>query len=256
VIHRVKTFTKEDCNKILKEIYNLEKLWVNRSQERRYSFENKMKITRAPFWTLGAVSYLDSVASPARYKKHRDYLNPVLCKRFNWIYEIIRQRLEDDLGEPVVIDQFLARPGFHIFSPKSGDIITEEYRNLIEKKIGSIHVDIQYEEHYEYWSKFDEVDYKNPMSITIPIALPTHGGGLYTWTEEVEYGFDYLTNEEKSSQIKSSAIKNPYVEGEMVYFIGHLLHQMMEGTNIQPTDRRITAQCHALKCDGTWRVYW
>ena len=86
MINRVKTFTEEDCNKIEKTVDALDKLWVNRSCERRFSFETETVISRAPFWTLGAVSYLDSVASPNRYKKHKDYLNPVLYKKFNWIY--------------------------------------------------------------------------------------------------------------------------------------------------------------------------
>ena len=79
-----------------------------------------MKISRAPFWTLGAVSYLDAVKSSEQYDKHRDYLNPVLHKKFNWIYEIICERLQGELGEPVVIDGFLAHPGFIFLLQKVG----------------------------------------------------------------------------------------------------------------------------------------
>ena len=77
MINRVKTFTEEDCNKIEKIVDNLQKLWVNRSCTRRFSYENSMKISKAPFWTLGAVSYLDAVTDKDMYDKHRDYLNPV-----------------------------------------------------------------------------------------------------------------------------------------------------------------------------------
>ena len=52
MIHRVKTFTEEDCNKIEKTVDDLDKLWVNRSCERRFSFETETVISRAPFWTL------------------------------------------------------------------------------------------------------------------------------------------------------------------------------------------------------------
>ena len=82
MIHRVKTFTKEDCNKIETSVDNLDKLWINRSCTRRFSYENQMRISRAPFWTLGAVSYLDAVESHKKYNRHRDYLNPVLHKKF------------------------------------------------------------------------------------------------------------------------------------------------------------------------------
>ena len=257
MIHRVKTFTKEDCNKILKEIYNLEKLWINRSQERRYSFENKMKITRAPFWTLGAASYLDHVKKGEQYDKHRDYLNPVLHKKFNWIYEIICERLQSDLKEPVVIDGFLAHPGFHIFSAKTGSVIEREYLKMFEQPLGSVHVDVQWEEHHDHWQTFKEVDLENTLSFTVPIKLPSGGGGLYTWADEVNpYSFNYTTNENKLAELESPAITNLYTEGEMIYFIGHLLHQMMPGVNVQPDDRRITVQGHGQKCDGVWRLYW
>ena len=257
MIQRVKTFTDEDCNKIETIVDNLDKLWVNRSCERRFAFENSFKISRAPFWTLGAVSYLDSVSDPDMYNKHKKYLNPVLIKKFNWIYEIICERLQSDLKEPVVIDGFLSHPGFHIFSGKTGDLIEQEYLELFQESLGSVHVDVQYEEHIEYWKTFKRVDFKNTLSFTIPIKLPSGGGGLYTWEDKVNpYSFNYTTNKNKLDELESPSIPNLYTEGEMIYFIGHLLHQMMPGVKVQPDDRRITVQGHGVKCDGTWRLYW
>ena len=259
MINRVKTFTEKDCNKIQKTIYELDKLWINRSQERRYSFENQIHISRAPFWTLGAVSYLDHVASPSRYNKHRDYLNPVLVKKFGWIYDIIIEKLQGELDAPIVLDGFLSYPGFHIFAAKSGTTIEPEYLKLFEKPLGSIHVDVQYEEHHEYWQTFDKVNFKDEdiMSFTIPLDLPSGGGGLYTWADEVNpYSFNYTTTENKVSELQNERVPNLYNKGEMIYFVGHLLHQMMPGINVQPTDKRITVQGHGQKCDGIWRIYW
>ena len=257
MINRVKTFTKEDCNKIETTVDNLDKLWINRSCTRRFSYENKMHISRAPFWTLGAVSYLDHVKSGDQYDKHRDYVNPVLYKKFNWIYEIITKKLQEALGEPVVIDKFLAHPGFHIFATKIGTTIEPEYMKLFEQPLGSVHVDVQWEEHHDYWQTFDEVNLKDTLSFTVPIKLPSGGGGLYTWADEVNpYSFNYTTNEVKLSELEHPCVSNLYTEGEMIYFIGHLLHQMMPGVNVQPTDRRITVQGHGQKCDGVWRLYW
>ena len=257
MIHRVKTFSEEDCNRIEKTVDDLDKLWVNRSCERRFQYETETVISKAPFWTLGAVSYLDHVKSSDQYDKHRDYVNPVLYKKFNWIYEIICERLQGELGEPVVIDGFLAHPGFHIFSAKSGTAIEPEYLELFEKSLGSVHVDVQNEEHYDYWQKFSKVNIDDTFSFTIPIRLPSGGGGLYTWKDEVNpYSFNYTTNKTKLSELESSPVSNLYNEGEMIYFMGHLLHQMMPGVNIQPTDKRITVQGHGQKCDGVWRLYW
>ena len=171
MINRVKTFTEKDCNKIEKLVDNLHKLWVNRSCTRRFSYENSMKISKAPFWTLGAVSYLDAVTSKEQYDKHRDYLNPVLHKKFNWIYEIIRERLQSDLKEPVVIDEFLAHPGFHIFATKTGSVLEPEYMKMFEQPLGSVHVDVQYEEHIEYWKTFKEVVFPLIAPSIIGIAL-------------------------------------------------------------------------------------
>ena len=257
MINRVKTFTKEDCNKIETTVDSLDKLWINRSCTRRFSYENKMHISRAPFWTLGAVSYLDHVKSGDQYDKHRDYVNPVLYKKFNWIYEIITEKLQEALGDPVVIDKFLAHPGFHIFATKIGTTIEPEYMKLFEQPLGSVHVDVQWEEHHDYWQTFDEVNLKDTLSFTVPIKLPSGGGGLYTWADEVNpYSFNYTTNEVKLSELEHPCVSNLYTEGEMIYFIGHLLHQMMPGVNVQPTDRRITVQGHGQKCDGVWRLYW
>ena len=206
---------------------------------------------------MGAVSYLDAVKSITRYNKHRDYLNPVLIKKFNWIYDIIIEKLHREFQEPVVIDGFLSHPGFHIFSAKIGDTIEPEYLKMFEQPLGSVHVDVQYEEHIEYWKTFKEVDFENTLSFTIPIKLPKHGGGLYTWKDKVNpYSFNYTTNENKLDELESPSVPNLYTEGEMIYFIGHLLHQMMPGVNVQPDDRRITVQGHGVKCDGTWRLYW
>ena len=206
---------------------------------------------------MGAVSYLDAVKSITRYNKHKDYLNPVLIKKFNWIYDIICEKLHREFQEPVVIDGFLSHPGFHIFSAKIGDTIEPEYLKMFEQPLGSVHVDVQYEEHIEYWKTFKEVDFENTLSFTIPVKLPKHGGGLYTWKDKVNpYSFNYTTNENKLDELESPSVPNLYTEGEMIYFIGHLLHQMMPGVNVQPDDRRITVQGHGVRCDGTWRLYW
>ena len=128
---------------------------------------------------------------------------------------------------------------------------------MFEKPLGSVHVDVQWEEHHDHWQTFKEVDLKNTMSFTIPIKLPSGGGGLYTWADEVNpHSFNYTTNDNKLAELESPAITNLYTEGEMIYFMGHLLHQMMPGVNVQPDDRRITVQGHGQKCDGTWRIYW
>ena len=129
-------------------------------------------------------------------------------------------------------------------------------RNWIGKSYGA-EIKFKISGENEYLNIFNEVDLENTLSFTIPINLPTHGGGLYTWEDEVDPKlFNYTTNDTKLSELESPSVSNLYNKGEMVYFIGHLLHQMMPGRDLQPTDRRITVQGHGIKCDGVWRLYW
>ena len=86
---------------------------------------------------------------------------------------------------------FLLILAFIFLLQKLGVFSEPEYVKLFEEPLGSVHVhvDVQYEEHYEYWNIFKEVDLENTLSFTIPINLPTHGGGLYTWEDEVDPKF-------------------------------------------------------------------
>ena len=45
-----------------------------------------------------------------------------------------------------------------------------------------------------------------------------------------------------------------YVEKNMVYFTGHIVHQIAPARYAcMPDDNRITLQGHGLKWDGVWR---
>ena len=254
-LKRVDVFTADQCKRIEDTLDKMDSLWINRSCTPRFAYENSTKSIRAPFWTLGAVSYLDAVEDYARYHKLKTVMNPVLKKKFGWMYDIICEKFEEEFGCPVVIDDVLAHPGFHIFSAKKGQIISEGHVRLFETALGSIHVDIQYKEHWEYWQTYNHADLDNQMTWTIPVKLPKHGGGLYTWDVEVDPAvFNYNTNENKKPDVSPTA--NKYYEGQMTYFFRHLLHQMMPGVKVSPDDRRLTVQGHGIKCDGVWRLYF
>ena len=47
-----------------------------------------------------------------------------------------------------------------------------------------------------------------------------------------------------------------YTEGVLMLHSGHLLHQIAPATNMQPSDRRITLQGHAVPRDGVYQVHW
>ncbi len=263
MLNRIDIFTDDECKRIEDTVDKLDVLWINRSCTPRFVTENpsinsitqQKSSRRAPFWTLGAVSYLDGVEDYARYHKHKQALNPVLKKKFSWMYQIICDKFSEHMQEEFVVDDVLGLPGFHIFAAKRGQVIEDQYIKMFEQPLGSIHVDIQYREHHNYWQTFNEVDLENTLSFTIPIKLPKNGGGLYTWDIEVDRDvFNYNSN--KNKQPDEDPTVNPYHDGQMIYFIGHLLHQMMPGIDVKPDDKRLTVQGHGVKCDGIWRLYF
>ena len=247
-----------------REVDSLDKLWLNRSTCKPI----------VPFWTLGAVTYLEGCDDIQKYHKHRTAVNPILKKKFSWLYEILCARLSEELDDPCVVDDMLGLPGFHIFGKKGMD--NRECR-LMEQPLASIHTDIQYKEHSCYWKCFDEVDFDNPLSFTLTVTLPTNGGGLYIWDwanfdQKMIDEFNFQSNDEKIDVLNNKylwengsvpryeptyePLMESYVEGNMIYFTGPIVHQIAPAKNCHPNDRRITLQGHGLKCDGVWRLYF
>ncbi len=265
---RVSNFlTVEESKRVEDNVNSLDKLWLNRS----------MCKPHVPFWTLGAVTYLEGCDSIQKYHQHRKVLNPVLRKKFSWLYSIFEQKMSEQLGDLVVCDDNLALPGFHIFGPKKGVVMNREECFFLQQPLASIHTDIQYKEHQSYWDQFNEVDLTNVLSFTMAIKLPTHGGGLYIWDwaefdQEMIDTFNFQHNDDKVSVLKNKylwdngsvngydpkdePLYEEYIEGNMVYFIGHLVHQIAPAKKCEPTDQRITLQGHGVKCDGIWRCYF
>jgi hypothetical protein len=109
------------------------------------------------------------------------------------------------------------------------------------------------------WRKFKEVDYLNPLSITLCLCLPSSGGGLNTWqvidTQEIFSGHPMLECHFRKLSTEDYRF-TPYELGHVYLSNGHQVHQIAPAKLMLPTDRRITLQAHALKCDGTWRLFF
>ena len=259
--------TPEERDKVEQSVDSLDKCWLNRSTCH----------PRVPFWTLGAVTYLEGCDNIKQYHRHRKALNPILRKRFSWLYDILEMKMSKELGDLVICDDDLALPGFHIFGPKKGVTMNKTECYYLEQPLASIHTDIQYKEHLSHWKQFKEVDLSQVLSFTLTIKLPTHGGGLYIWDwadfdQEMIDTFNFQHNDEKVDVLKNKYLwdndsvngYNPqeeplyeeYMEGNMVYFIGHLVHQIAPAKKCLPNDRRITLQGHGIMCDGAWRIYF
>ena len=99
----------EECSRLRLAVLRAKRRWTTRVYDKRHP--------EWAFFTLGAASYLDAAQDgfPV-YRKKAGRDNPFLRKRFAWLYERLRLRLERLLKEPAHYDEELALPGFHIFT--------------------------------------------------------------------------------------------------------------------------------------------
>jgi hypothetical protein len=147
------------------------------------------------------------------------------------------------LGSPACYVEPLALPGFHIYLSDKA----------FEHPIDPIHFDLQYRFHD--WRDTD-ADLDHPISFTLAISLPQHGGGLNTW--DISLAERRLRASESPEELAQSCerVFHAYQRGHMALHSGHLLHQIAPGTDLQAQDERITLQGHGLYAAGMWRLYW
>ena len=273
----IDVLSEEQSTKAVKLVDNLEKVWIRRAPD------------PMDFFTVGACTYLEGCESISKYHKHRAILNPVLKKNFDWLYDIVCEKISAELGPAELLDS-LAFPGFHVFGHKPGQVSHPGCVERMQKPLASLHVDIQYREHPCIWNTFDEVDLEEPLSFTLPIELPENGGGLWVWDwlsldDDWIRKFNFQDDSQKDSTIKKfmedvdprenkefwdngslpfdyNAIYDtkpmviPYTVGKLFYHTQHILHQIIPGYKPSNVDRRITLQGHGIKCDGIWRLYF
>jgi hypothetical protein len=207
------------------------------------------------FFTLGYATYLD----------HRNYKNPVpgqsisernliLRSVFADTYEKLTAVMESHFKKKVIYDESLPLPGFHVFTHLFG-----------KSGFDYSHFDGQF--YYLDWNRYQQVDFANPVSITVPIALPECGSGLDIWPEtcQVEAKKDEGGNHFQSFSYSAPCgpvtdstpcIYFPYDLGNLVMHSGMCRHAIHRNPPDSQPSFRITLQCHALRCDDQWVLYW
>lgn len=218
---------EEQCADVRAALFSFRNLWHNRTWGAH------------PFYTLGAASYLD--ADKGEYLEEAKKLNPLLLKTFPTLYKRLCAIVAEETGEPALIEESFAVPGFHIFL----------YDKLFERPVAKVHFDLQFQK--LNWP-YKEVDRSRPLSFTGAIKLPRSGGGLTLW----EIRYDPERSPDETERLKESASSRyiPYKEGKLLLLNQLLLHQIAPTKEILPGDERITFQGHGLFCDGAWRLYW
>jgi hypothetical protein len=224
--------TAEECSAVRAAVHDHKARWVRRDPW-------------APFYTLGAASYLDARRNPEEnYHAPARRLNPLLRHLFGWLYDRLADRLSGLLGAPVVYRPGCALPGFHIF----------QWCVVFEQPLASVHQDLQYE--LLDWAPHERPDFRDPLSFTLAVALPHTGGGLNVW-DVAHDELEGLTSDERRRLIASRRKDyHPYRVGSLAIHSGHKVHQIAPGRGTVRGDERLTLQGHGVCCGGAWQVYW
>ncbi len=230
VLHNIALLSNAECDSVHQAVKALRPHWTHRHPV-------------LPVYALGAASYLDVVGDEPPYAQRARDGNRLLRLHFAWLYERVAAALAQALGEPACYVERLALPGFHIYL----------FDKAFEQPIAPIHFDLQYRFHD--WSATD-ADLDHPISFTLPIALPQHGGGLNTWDISLAERRQRASETPQELAQSCPRIFHAYQRGHMALHSGHLLHQIAPGTDLQPQDERITLQGHGLYAQGMWRLYW
>lgn len=238
-IERVDFLTVEECKSVESTVCRLKRLWEPRRKTEADGF------IRHPFYTLGVASYIDAVThdKAANYFSKARELNSILRAELPDLYDKLIASLSEYLGQPVSFAPKLALPGFHIFPTEPG----VQYPEV------ELHLDLQYK--YIPWERPEEIDFRNPVSFTVPISLPEEGGGLNV-CDLPAAGIMLLGDEERESVLNSKVRYIPYALGRMVVQRGLLLHGVAKRHNVSSQTDRITFQGHAVLRGDTWQLYW
>jgi hypothetical protein len=226
---------------VLTALDQLRRFWVERD-------------VTPPIYTLGAASYLDhSNANPSFYYAKARLFNPILRQRLGWLYERLEATLASHLEEPVAYAEALGLPGFNIYL---GEKMAEGPAGRMGPRRGPSHP------HYDQQGILPDCDRSEPgnlpkqVSFTLPMVLPTGGGGLNVWDLHAAEtaGMPDATIREC---LESRRRRNyPYCVGRLVLQSGLYYHQVAGVERMRAPDRRITLQGHGLFCHGAWRLYF
>ena len=239
MIYQVPAISQTVCESVVTRLSDFSANWVDRSPG-----------AKQVFFTFGRATYLDVCLEGADAEK--DYYskiqrnNSVLLSNFHELYEQVRVMLQELLQAPVCYSDYLAIPGFHIFLGAG----------IAGAGQGRAHFDVQYSR-LRLRSTPDAV---SPLSITLPLQLPSGGSGLEIWNitlesyeRAVRHGWESSLEEYACHRVKAY---HSYACGVLAVQMGLILHRISSPGPILPDDRRITFQGHGLRFGGEWHLYW
>jgi hypothetical protein len=219
------------CQSVVAAVLALRPAWVTRHP-------------LAPFFTLGAASYLDASGplGAAPYLEAANRLNPLLDAAFAPLFAAVVGALAKRLGVPVVLSDRQSRPGFHIFLGHPA----------FQDSVAQVHCDLQHE--LLNWGEHPPAS--ETLSFTLPVTMPPSGGGMDVWPI-TQAAWLALSPAERQASLKAQTpALVPYTAGTLVLHTGQLVHRISRTHSFALDDQRITLQGHGIRLNGTWQLYW
>jgi len=222
MIKKIPVLSLSECHGWRDKVYEQKKLWTP-----RFGTYGDCPL----YFTIGKSVYLDYVANEQEYFSNLQELNESINEVFGHLIQKVIDSLSIELNSPVKLMNGLAVPGFHVFYKDGID-----YSSKCEPHYDLQHMRMSWERKREEGKM---------ISFTLPISLPTGGGGLDIWIPKTGL---------KDEQFEQIII--PYECGTLVLQYGMLLHRISKTPKPTDNDERITLQGHGLCFDGAWEIYW
>ena len=241
-VRRVDVVSSAEALNIANRVNSLQSEWIPRDSFALHS--------------LGAAAYLDAptattvemfgLEAPGKssYDSNVAKYNELLRQNFADVYSRVSAVLADMLEDDVEMADGKALPGFHIFGHHK------------QYGVPTTHV-AHYDRQFENldWPISIDVRTTQTISFTLPVRLPSAGGGLLLWDVQLGDVLD-LSRETAKARIKSAKThREEYNLGTLVCHPGYQLHRIAPWTSV-PGEQRITLQGHGLYIDNCWFIYW
>lgn len=194
-----------------------------------------LHMDRGGFYTLGAATYQDD---PLAYPAIAEAFNKPIYRTMKVLYEKLWCELPMIMGVNLPCStpySGLALPSFHIFDHKSQGLS------------GSVHVDEPYDR-----VDLSAYDWRDPFSFTVPVELPTLGGGCDFWFDYTDKDIEIFA---ASGELPPSTYV-PYELGKLYLHDGMTPHRIANPNPIPEGEYRITLQGHGFVTDKDIIVYF
>ncbi len=201
----------------------------------------------APAFILGTAAYIEDKGQASDWNRYAEKVattNPMLEEGFGDATRRILDAMGDAYNATFFTDPGFGLPGAHIFEP------SPHFLN----RFASTHFDRQWE--LLDLTGYDGVDSSRILSFTLPLELPTGGGGLLLWPKVADPTHEAGRGKTPPRPEDMDRVEVEYTVGELVVHDGWHLHEMAPFRSADGDRARITLQGHAISCDRGWLVHW